>query len=210
MSGFWIWGTALVLYGAFYAWYNGFGGRLTQAEVDAYMRRVEESRLEIEPDRRALLREFLEADDGGEFVMVNLVRVQPGDVRGPGDDTPRPAREVLDGYTNHFMPALFRRAGHPVFFGTAAGGSLERWGMDDGPKWSFSGLIRYRSRRDMMDLVLDPRFSDAHLYKAAAIERTFAFPVHMRVLTVGPRIVVGLVLALLAALLHLAWRRLAS
>jgi len=206
MNGLWIWGTALVLYGAFYAWYNGIRGPLTQEEVEAYLRRLEESRVEMPPERVALLREFLQSDDGGEFLMVNLVRVHQGDVVGPGETTPRPAREVLDGYSNHFMPALLGRAGHPVYFGTAAGGALERWGMEDTGPWSFNGLIRYRSRRDMLELVLDPRFADAHLYKAAAIDYTFAFPTKPRLLTFGPRIFVALVLALLAALVHLVWR----
>lgn len=206
MTAMWIWGGALVLYGAFYAWYNGVRGPLTPAEVEGYMRRIEQSNLSIEPERRDLVRTFLESDDGGEFVMVNLVRVHQGDVVGPGDTAPRPAREVMDGYTRHFMPALFARAGHPLYFGTAAGGSLERWGMDDGPPWSFNGLIRYRSRRDVIELVLDPRFADAHLFKSAAIERTFAFPTKPRLVTFGPRLVVGLFLALLAALVHLLWR----
>jgi hypothetical protein len=209
MSGIWIWGGAVLAYGAFYAWYNGVRGPLTPAEVDAYMRRVEESKLETSPRQQALMRAFLESDDGREFVMVNLIRAHPGRVRDPRDGSERPAREVLDGYTRHFMPALLRRAGHPVFLGVGAGGLLERWGVDDEPDWTFNGLIRYRSRRDLIELVVAPRFADAHLYKAAALERTFAFPTRPQLL-ISPRIVVALVLALLAAVVHLAWRTVAG
>jgi hypothetical protein len=68
------------------------------------------------------------------------------------------------------------------------------------------GYVRYRSRRDMMELATNPRFLDAHPFKAAAMPATFSFPTAPRLaLYAGPRIWVGLALALLAALTHLAW-----
>lgn len=206
MNGIWIWIGAIVLYAGFYLWYDGLRRPLLPEEVEAYMTRLEESPIEASPAQRAAVRAFLEADDGGEFLMVNLVRVHQQPVRAPGDDTPRPAREVLEGYTGHFMPALLWRAGHPALLALGAGGYLEQWNVDADPGWSFAGVIRYRSRRDMIELVLDPRFADAHLFKQAAIERTFAFPARPGLIAFSPRIVVALVLALLAALVQLARR----
>jgi hypothetical protein len=151
-----------------------------------------------------MLRAFLEADDGREFFMLNLVRINQGPVVAPGATKESDARTVLDGYTRHFMPALFRRAGHPAFFGRAAGGYLEQWNVAPDPGWSFGAAIRYRSRRDMIELVVDPRFANAHEFKAAAIATTFAFPTSPGFVMVGPKIWVGLVLALVAALAQLA------
>lgn len=210
MSGVWIWGSALVAYLAFHVWYVGLRGPLTPAEVEAHVARVAASPMHPTPEQVARLRGFLEADDGREFFMLNLVRVFPSGVVAPGASEPQRARDVLDGYTRHFMPALFRRAGHPAFFGRAAGGYLEQWGAAPDPGWTFGAAIRYRSRRDMIELVNDPRFADAHVFKRAAIEQTFAFPTAPGMVVVGPRIWVGLALALLAALAQLALRRSAS
>lgn len=59
----------------------------------------------------------------------------------------------------------------------------------------------------MIELVLDPRFADSHLYKTAAIASTFAFPTAPGFVMVGPKVWVALALSLLAALAHLAFGR---
>jgi len=205
-----IWAAALVVYGGFWLWYVGIPRPLTASEIDAHMATIAKSKLPVVPEQVATMRAFLEADDGAEFFMLNLVRLQPGPVTAPGSAEPRTAREVLDGYTNHFMPALFRRGGHPAYFGRAASGYLEHWGVEADPGWSFGAAIRYRSRRDMIELVTDPRFADAHAYKFAGIATTFAFPTTPGFVVVGPKIWVGLALALVAALAQIGIRALRS
>jgi hypothetical protein len=195
-----IWAAALALYGGFWLWYVGIPRPLTAAEIDAHLALVAKSELGVTPDRLARLRAFLEADDGGEFFMLNLLRVQPGPVVGPGSDQPRSAREVMAGYSDHFMPALFRRGGHPAYYGRAAAGYLEEWKVEPDPGWTVAAAIRYRSRRDMIELVTDPRFAGAHAFKEAALANTLAFPTAPAFVVVGPKIWVALVLALLAAL----------
>jgi hypothetical protein len=206
MTALWIWGAGLLTYGLFWLWYGGARRPLTPAEVDGHMARLSSASLEAAPGQLETLRAFLASDDGREFFMVNLVRVRSGPVLAPGAAEPRSAREVLEGYTKHFMPALFRRAGHPAFFGRSAGGYVEHWDTEPNPGWSFGAAIRYRSRRDMIELVNDPRFAGAHAFKRAAIENTFAFPATPGFVAVGPRIWVALVLALVAALTQLALR----
>lgn len=207
MNPLWIWAGAIALYAMFSLWYVGFRGPLTPAEVDAHLERIAASDVNPTPEQLATLRAFLEADDGREFFMLNLVRIQPGPVTAPGAAEPQRARAVLDGYTGHFMPALLRRAGHPAFFGRAAGGYVEQWGVAPDPGWTFGAAIRYRSRRDMIELVNDPLFAGAHAFKTAAIERTFAFPTAPGMVMLGPRVWVALVLALLASLAQLAFGR---
>jgi hypothetical protein len=135
--------------------------------------------------------------------MVNLIRLHPNHVAMPGSGELQPARRVLAGYTNHFMPALFKRAGHPIFVGPAAGGYLEHWGVESNPGWTFAGIIRYRSRRDVMALATDPAFDPAHAYKIAAMANTLAFPVTPAMVFFGPRVWIALVLLLVAAVGHL-------
>ena len=209
MSPAWVWAGALILYGAFSLWYNSWPrGPLSPEEIEGYVEHFDSSP-EATPERSKVVRDFLAADDGGEFFMVNLIRMHEGEVAAPGED-PAPASTVLDRYTRHILPALFRRAGHPVLLGPAAGRYVEHWGVEADPGWSLVGVMRYRSRRDMMEIATDPAFGPAHVYKIAAIANTLAFPIAPPVLVFGPRVWVGLGLALLAALGHLALRSFGS
>jgi hypothetical protein len=202
MDALLIWGGALVLYAAFSLWYNSLRGRLTPAEIEAYMKRLGAGPAAT-PERLAPVRAFLEADDSREFFMVNLIRMHDGPVKEPGTGREKPAREVLAGYSRYFLAALFWRAGHPVFGGRAAGRYLDHWGTEPDPGWTLTIAVRYRSRRDMIELATDPRFAPAHAYKIAAMASTLAFPVSPGYVLLGARASVALVLALVAALAHL-------
>lgn len=203
-AGWTIWLTALGLYAGFRLWYDGLRRPLAPEEVKAGLARLE-AQPDADPARLARVRAFLEADDGREFVMVNLIRLAPHAVAPPDGGAPQPPARVLEAYTRPFLRALLRRAGHPVFVGPAVGGHLESWDVPDDPGWTFTGLIRYRSRRDMLALATHPDFAPIHAYKRAAIASTFAFPAQARLQPgLSPRIWVGLLLALAAALAHLA------
>ena len=84
--------------------------------------------------------------------------------------------------TNYFQPfalKLFLRGGHPVFQARTVGGFLDSWRADDNVGFSATAMMRYRSRRDMLAMVMDPAFADGHIYKLAAIERTINYPTQM-------------------------------
>jgi hypothetical protein len=205
MEALLIWGTAAILYAAFSLWYNAVRGPLTPGEVDGYMERLR-SLSGAPGERLAPVRAFLEGDDGREFFMVNLIRLHDGHAKDPATGQLKPSRDVLSGYTRFFMAALFWRAGHPAFGGRAAGRYVEHWGTEADPGWSFAVAVRYRSRRDMIELATDPRFVPAHAYKIAAMASTLAFPVAPGYVLLGARTSCALVLALMAALTHLAFR----
>ncbi len=207
MSGIWLWLGALALYAGFSLWYENWRGPVAPEEIEAYTKRWAQSAVPPAPEVLETARRFLESDDGGEFFMLNVIQLRPGEIPVPGSDQKEPARKLLRRYTGYFMPQVFRRAGHPAFLGPAAGAYLEQWGVEPDPGWSFAGIIRYRSRRDLMELVTDPRFDPAHAYKISAIASTFAFPVAPATLFFGPRVWVALVLALLASLGQLILRR---
>jgi hypothetical protein len=196
-----VWAAAAVAYAAFWLWYQGVRRPLAKSEVDGYLAKIE-PRLATDPERLERMREFLESDDGGEFYMVNLIRLNPEPVRPPDGGPAAPAQQVLEGYTAPFMRALFMRAGHPALMGRAAAGYLEAWGVEKNPGWTFAGVIRYRSRRDLIQLATAPQFAPIHLFKSAAMSNTLAFPIAAPArIFFSPRLVVGLGLALLAALL---------
>jgi hypothetical protein len=89
--------------------------------------------------------------------------------------------------------------------GRKVGPYVDAWQVEGDPGWSIFGLMRYRSRRDLVRLASDPRFVEIHPYKLLGIPVTFSFPTQRELsVFMGPRVWVALVLALGAALLQLA------
>ncbi|HTO71019.1 MAG TPA: hypothetical protein VMR31_14250 [Myxococcota bacterium] len=195
-----IWLAAGLVYLAFWSWYVGWRGPLATGEIDAYLKKLAADP-GVDSERRDRMRGFLESDDGREFIMVNLIRLQPEPIAPPGGGAPQPPLQVLQGYTGPFMRALFRRGGHPALMGRAAAGYLEAWGVEKNPGWTVVGCIRYRSRRDLAEMASMPAFAHIHPFKHAAIANTLAFPIAPARLFFSPRVVVALALALVAALL---------
>lgn len=207
MSPLWIWGGAALVYAAFRLWYDGIPRPLAAAEIDGLLSRLPPESLGNEAEV-ASMRAFLSADDGREFAMVNLVKLSSEPVAHPTTGEKMPARDVFQVYMKDFFPALLRRAGFPLLGARAIGGYVDSWNVPPDPGWTIVGYMRYRSRRDMMELVVDPRFAAAHRFKVAAMPVTFSFPTKpMAGFFMSPRAWVGLVVALVAALLHILLAR---
>lgn len=202
----WLWVPAALLYLIFLAWHDGWfaaRGPLTAAEIDRYLQAIAGTPA-AEVNDLAVMRRFLEADDGEPFVMLNLVRIRPDAAIHPATGAEEPARGLLLGYFRSFLGKLIPRGGYPALSAQPLGGYIDAWGVEANPGWTTVGMIRYRSRRDLMDLATHPDFADAHAFKIAAIDSTFSFPVQTGAgLLLGPKLWLGLLLALVAALVHL-------
>lgn len=198
-----IWLAAVVLYLGFWLWHNGLGTPLSDAEVDHYIQVITENRPDIEAEDLKAMRAFLEEDDGEDLVMFNAIKLhdRPQPVAGiPADET---SAQVLNRYNRFVMPYLFRRGGHPVLVGDAVRDAVEVWGIENAEKWTTGAMIRYRSRRDMMDMATNPEFQKVHPYKIAAMEKTIAFPVRPYLVAGGLDLVVALFLFASASFIHL-------
>ena len=137
--------------------------------------------------------------------MANLVKVASGKVPDPVTGEPAPGPALLRRYTGPFMRALFVRGGHPALVARKVGGYVDAWNVAPDPGWTMAGFMRYRSRRDMMELVIDPRFRDMHAFKIAALPETFSFPAQPVIrIYLAPFVWVPMWLALCAALAQLA------
>lgn len=195
-----IWIIAAVAYVIFATWYFNWKGPLKPDEVAKYVEQMAKNSSQSPTDPN-VMRKFLEADDGKEFVMLNLVRLHKGEVADPETGEMMPGSEILQGYFGPFSKALFRKAGHPVFLGRKKGGYIDSWNSAADEGFQVVGAMRYRSRRDLMTLVSDPRFSDSHKFKLAAIDGTISFPMQLRMSSyLRPKIWVPLLLLLLASL----------
>ena len=203
IGAWWIWVLALGLYVVFRLWYDNWKGPLSPQEVTDFMNQVSDLKMSEYSDPKDL-RAFLQADDGKEFVMVNLVRVHTGELAHPHTGKPTKGIDLLREYGNSFVKVLVRHGGHPVLVMRKVGGYIDSWNTPPDPGWHVAGSMRYRSRRDMMLLALDHSVKQVHILKTAATSTTFSFPSQVVLsLAIRPRLWVALVLALGSALVHL-------
>ena len=184
-----IWIVIAVLYGVFWLWYSGTKGKLSQTEVESYMQQFESRG--VNTDNLANLRNFLEKDDGREWFMINLLELK---------SPKRESSKLLQRYTKTFMAGMLRRAGHPFFVAIAAAKNIENLNCDDADNWSSTGIVRYRSRRDCAETLLDTFGSDHHADKLASLTKTLAFPATANLLMGSPRVIVAMSAALIGAM----------
>ncbi|MDG2146106.1 MAG: hypothetical protein P8K06_06185 [Porticoccaceae bacterium] len=184
-----IWIVMAVLYAVFWLWYSGTKGKLSQPEVESYMQQFESKG--VNTDNLANLRHFLEKDDGREWFMINLLELK---------SPKRESSKLLQRYTKTFMAGMFRRAGHPFFVAIAAAKNIENLNCDDADNWSSTGIVRYRSRRDCAETLLDTFGSDHHADKLASLTKTLAFPATANLLIGSPRVLVAMSAALIGAM----------
>jgi hypothetical protein len=204
MPGSWVWLVAAALYIGFLLFYNNWRGALKQDEIDTMLTRAE-AQGSGQINDLSVVRQFLEADDGREFVMVNLVRVSDAVVTDPDSGAQVPASDMMKAYSKAFMPGLIKRGGHPALAARKVGGYVDAWKVGPDPGWSIVGFVRYRSRRDMLKMVVDPTFENAHKFKLLGVEETFSFPTQTFIRAyASPRVTIFLALALAAALTQLA------
>ncbi|MGB1245344.1 MAG: hypothetical protein ACPG88_07935 [Porticoccaceae bacterium] len=189
ISAIGLWSAVALIYAIFWVWYVGLKGKLSETEVEHYMRRIEESGLAS--DKAAILRRFLAEDDGREWFMINLL-----DLKSPK----RESAKLLQSYSKIFMAGMFKSAGHPFFIANAQAKNIENLHCDQADNWTIAGIVRYRSRRDCVETFLATFGSDHHADKLAALEKTLAFPATTSLLMGSPRVLVALVLALIAAI----------
>jgi hypothetical protein len=197
-----IWICVPVLYALFAAWYFNWQGPISIEEVNRLM--LDFDKLEgSEHTDAATFRKFLEEDDGGEFVMLNLVQLHTGEVAHPLTGEAMSASDLVGEYFGPFAVSLFKRGGHPVFQARTIGGNIDSWNADHNVGFGATAMMRYKSRRDIAELILDPAFADAHIYKLASIDRTISYPTRIMMSTaLQPPSAVLVVLILLASLVQ--------
>ena len=193
-----IWLLPALFFTLFLFWYTPTGGPLSDAEVDNFIAKME--RNGSPPEAMSLIRQFGEEDTGKHFIMINNIDYDetPGNVAGaePGEN----AQQLMDRYMGHMIPAMLSRGSHPVMMGPAAYRSMDVIGVEGVDVWDMGGLVRYRSRRAFLAIVTDPAFSGKHHFKAAALEKTIAFPVEPDFNLGDPRLLIGLLLLAVTAM----------
>jgi hypothetical protein len=104
-------------------------------------------------------------------------------------------------YMGHMLTALLTRASHPVIMGPAIAPSMNIVGIEGAENWDGAALVRYRSRRTLLEIISNPAFAGNHDFKSAALIKTIAFPIEPKLYLGDLRLILGLILLALTALI---------
>lgn len=195
-----LWSISALIYALFVVWYTDFGGPLSPDEIDVFLEKME-ARGESSPQMLETIGRFMREDTGRQFLMVNIIdyNESPPDVEGarPGES----AQQLMDRYMAYMFPALLRRACHPTVMGLASFSAIDVVGIENARVWDMAALMRYRSRRSLMEIVANAEQKDSHRFKVAALDKTIAFPIEPQLYLADLRLILGLLLLAVTALL---------
>ena len=187
----------LALYVTFVFWYSHFGGPLTASEQATYLKAL--TNQGISEEQKVRLAAFMASDDGNDFVIVNLIHLNPSPETLPATGPGAPASELINHYMEHMLVAQLLKASHPLFVAQGAGPTIDLLGVNDAKTWTQAALFRYRSRRDLMEIISDPQFHGRHEYKLAAMLQTIAVPVTPSLQMSDPRLLLALLFLALSS-----------
>lgn len=199
------------VYIGFFFWYTDMGGKLSQEEIQIFIKKHEQNIINdgVSPDseefqlRIDFLKKFMEEDNGKQFIMVNNIEMNknPGDVVGanPGES----ADQLMSRYMEYMWPNLLKRASHPIFMSNAVYQSMDLVGIEGAETWDQAALMRYKSRRTMMEIVTNPNMMNRHDFKIAALQKTIAYPVEPFGFYSDMRLIFGMLMAIVGLSIRL-------
>ena len=204
-SRFIIWFIVLIFYTIFFCWYTNLKGPLSTEEIDYYVERLIENG--SSPENIKKLKKFLEEDKGKDFYMFNMLDFSDNPPELPETGPEASAVDLINYYMEYMFPELLSRACHPIFAGKMVFQALDLTGIENAELWDQGAIMRYRSRRDMMEISVNPIFSTRHDYKLGALDKTIATPVEADLILVDFRFLLALILFSITALIDLVFYR---
>lgn len=143
-------------------WYTWSASPLSTSEIDTYLETISaQDQVPGHEHDLVSLKRFLKSDDGLPFYTVNLYKFYEQahySSQAPYDGT---GRDAFDRFSSVMVRLLAARASHPIF------GS--DWVFDDGTDWDRLVIVRYRSRRDIVDIFASDDFEAAAMHKWAGL-----------------------------------------
>ena len=196
------------LYGLFLLWQNRwFSKPLTLAEVDSYLAKLEadDSEKETADMDEASFHAFLRADDGKPFYMVNLMQYREKahypDGSHPEVKTGQQANAL---YGKAVVKELLKRGSYPVFLSRKLANLYHAGEGTD--FFEEVAIVRYRSRRDLLEMATSEKFRAAEPHKWASMEKTVVVP-SRKIILLDPSVLVPALLLLAATVGKLFGRR---
>lgn len=161
------WVVALAVTGAIcvglMSWYEWGATSLDRDEVDEYIEVIEAQTQN--PGARhdlPLLRRFLEHDDGKPIYTVNMYNFHETANYPESSSFSGTGKEAYERFSKVMIPLMVKRGSHPVY--------SSDWVDTANSRWDRIVIVRYRSRRDLVDLFATDDFADASQHKWASLQ----------------------------------------
>ena len=169
-----------LFYLSFLWWYGGNGQPVTPAELEAFIAAMQDNakaRGKDAEDAAGYMRKLAQSDDGREYLMVNLIRFRETASYPPGspweNDTDAMAADAR--YSAGIVPLLLKHGSLPVLKAPVTGSFINEGNL---ASWDVVAIVRYRSVRDMLQMMVEMSAMDLVVHKWASIEQTQVFPTH--------------------------------
>ena len=190
----------LVTYLGWISWYGGSGSPVQTAELEGYISALQANvdprgKDSVEPIK--YMRTLAESDDGAEFIMVNLIRYRDRAMYSADSPWSKETDPMLADarYGAGVVPLLLKHGSLPVFISSVNGGFINETTHGE---WDMVAMVRYRSVRDMLQMMVEISSTDLADHKWAAVEQTHVFPVTPKISLISLRLIIGIILLLFA------------
>ena len=201
----WPWLIATALSTAFLLWHQPwFGKPLTAAEIDAAFAVSVDRATALPESEKVKLRAFFASDDGRPFYNVNLMLYRDVAIYADGNQRPgiRTGTDAADAYSRAIIPLLLARGSYPVFISSKISNLLEE-GAPGADFFQEVAIVRYRSRRDMLEMISHPNYLAGGPHKFASLAKNVAVPT-TGLVPLDASVVIPLILFGLAALVRVS------
>ena len=190
-------------YGCFLLWHFNWRGPMQADEIANMLEILKSNDINKHSDL-TVLHEFMLSDTGKDFCMANFVELAASDVKDPVTGELLAPRKAVEKYTKGILPIMLKHGCYPVYQALKVGGHIDSWGSDDKFEFPAIAMMRWRSRRDFMNIVTDPAFSAAISFKYQSITRTISVPTEFKFSTFfRPHIWMPLVILQICCLLQI-------
>lgn len=198
-----------IIYASWFSWYGGSGEPVTKAELEVYVTSMATklpSGAEKIAETTELMHRLAAFDTGNEYLMINLIKyrdkaVYPADSAWANETD----AQAADGrYTQGVVKELFVRGGLPVLKSNVIGTFMFD---EDWRDWDEVSIVRYRSVKDTLDMIVGMADSGLAVHKFASIEQTHVFPAEPVISLFSVRLLLALVLFLIAVIVRAVVRK---
>ncbi|HEY9161523.1 MAG TPA: hypothetical protein VIS94_10600 [Desulfomonilia bacterium] len=184
----------VVIYLIFLNWnYRWLKKPLTKAEIDRLSAKGGYD--DMSAVGKANFRRFMEADDGKPFYMVNLMKYREKALYHEGEfPDVKTGEDAAKLYNRAVIKELIKRGSYPVFYSRKMANLISD--SDGTDFFEHVGIVRYRSRRDLLNMVESPVYEECIKHKWASLEKTVAVPTR-RVMMIDPAVTVTLAMVII-------------
>jgi len=146
----------------FMRWYQWGAQTLSPSDVDNYMAVIaaQTQKPGAKHDLPAL-RQFLSEDDGMPVYTINLYKFHDAAEYPDGSGFSGTGEQAYDRFSRIMISLMAKRGSHPVY------GS--NWVDQANSDWDRIVIVKYRSRRDLVDLFATDDFAEASIHKWASL-----------------------------------------